>query len=332
MKMQNSSGSQSSDEAPLYIRWSPDRSPYAIELKLDLVTKILRELTEAEKLGAEVGGVLVGSFPDAYMPTLRIEDIEVIPRVSEKDAGYLIDPGQQTQFSRVRWGVRARDTAALGLFRSHLRPGPLRPSPADRGFLSAQFKHAIYAALLVQGTAPHTAAFFLATDGQLPEDPAVREFRLNEEEFRALPEVQPDPVTAEPDSEAPRQPRIRLYGIIAALLLIGLGACFLMWSFTRQTALPPWLGSSHQLQLAITGKGHLLRISWNHAARQLDGSSGATLVITDGSARREIKLGLDELRLGAVEYDTSSRHVEVTMTPQTPGAASPSESAQWDQP
>ncbi len=131
--------------------------------------------------------------------------------------------------------------------------------------------------------------------------------------------------------ELPRRHNVRLYGIVGVLLLIGLGACLLMWSFTRQATLPPWLGSSRQLQLAITGNGQLLRISWNHAARELDGSSGATLAIVDGSARREIKLGVDELRLGAVEYDRNTPHVQATMSLDNPGSSSSPASAEWDQ-
>ncbi len=319
------------DDAPLYIRWSPDHSPYAIELKLDLVAKILKELARAERLGIEVGGVLVGSFPDAYTPTIRIEDVEMIPRGSGEGATYLLDPNEQAAFAQVRWGARARGTAALGLFRSHLRSGPLRPSLADRSLLAAHFKQAIYAALLVQGKTPHAAAFFLASNGQLTDEPAVREFRFNEEEFRGLPEVQPDAPVEDENLEVPRRHNARLYGIVGVLLLIGLGACLLMWSFTKQAALPAWLGSSRQLQLAITGRGQLLRISWNHAARELDGSSGATLVITDGPARREIKLGVDELRLGVVEYDRSTPHVQATMSVETAGDNSPPESAEWGQ-
>lgn len=330
MKTPHPSEPHSPDEAPLYIRWSPDYSPYAIELKLELVGKILSELAEAEKSGLEIGGVLVGSFPDAYMPTVRVEDIEIIPRSAEEGATFLLDPGEQAGFSQLRRRGTARGTAALGLFRSHLRAGPLRPSPADRSLLAAEFKQAIYAALLVQGRAPHTAAFFLATSGQLPEEPAVREFRFNVEDFRALPEVQPDPLAPEHRFQAGRG-NMRLYGIIAALLLIGLGACLLMWSFTKQAALPPWLGRSQQLELAINGSDHLLRISWNHAARQLDGASGATLVITDGATRREIRLGLDELRLGAVDYERSSPHVEVRMNVDKAGAGAPSQSAEWGQ-
>jgi hypothetical protein len=331
VKTQNLSERQSSDDAPLYIRWSPDRSPYAIELKLDLVPKILHEVVEAERLGSEVEGVLVGSFPDAYMPTVRIENIEIIPRDGKEETIYPLDPRRETAFSQVLRRARGPGTAAVGLFRSHRGRGPLGPTMAERDLLSAEFKQAIYVVLLVQAAQPHAATFFLAAKGQLPEDPAVREFRFNEADFKALPEVQPEALPQEADFEPPRRHNFRLYAVLAALVLIGLGACFLMWSFSKQAALPQWLGPSRQLQLAVTGHDHLLRISWNHAARELDGSSGATLVITDGSTRREIKLGLDELRLGAVGYDRSNSHVEVRMNIENGGASSFSESAEWDQ-
>src|SRR5205823_5354568 len=232
-------------------------------------------------------------------------------------------------FSQALRRLRARGIATLGLFRSHLRRGPLRPSLADQSLLSAEFNQATHVALLVQATQPHAAAFFLAINGELAEEPAVREFRFNEQDFRALPEVQPEALPQQRESETPRRHNFRLYILLATLVLIGLGACLLMWSFSKEAALPPWLGRSRQLQLAITGNDHLLRISWNHTAREVDGSTGATLVITDGSTRREIKLGLDELRAGTVAYDRSSSHVEARMTIESGSGNSSTESADW---
>ena len=321
---------QAFDDAPLYIRWSPDRSPYAIELKLDLVSKVTQELARAEKSAGEIGGVLVGSFPDALTPTVRIDDVEFLPREESQTGIFLLNPKQQVLYSEVRWRPKPRATVALGLFRSHLRSVPLRPSAADRNLLSTEFKQAIYAELLVEAKPPYTGALFLSTEGLLPEEPAVREFRLNEADFRALPEVQPEALPGEQEEASPPGEKTRLYAILGTLLLVGISACLLMWSFAKQSAAPQWLSSSHQLELAITGS-RLLRISWNHAARELDGSSGATLVIADGAARSEIKLGLDELRLGAVEYDRRSPHVQVTMTVAMPGSTSVSQSAAWDQ-
>ncbi len=178
--MQKPSEQQATDEAPLYIRWNPDRSPYAIELKLDLVSKILNEMAQAQRVGIEVGGILIGALPAEYAPTLRIDDVEMVPRSPDDGPIYMLDPGQHERFSQIRWKPRAAGRVAIGFFRSHLRPGSLRPSLADRSLLSAEFKQPVYAVLLIQGAEPRTAAFFLATNGRFSEEPAVREFRFDE--------------------------------------------------------------------------------------------------------------------------------------------------------
>ena len=323
---------QPPDDAPLYIRWNPDRAPYAIELKLDLVPRILEELDRGERRGVEIGGVLIGSLPEPYMPTLRIEEIEIVPRLPGDGAVYMLDPAEHDRFSQVRWKARARDRAALGFFRSHLRPGTLKLSLADRSLLAGEFKQDIVAVLLIEGRSPHTAAFFLSANGQLPNEPSVREFRFDEAEFRSLPEVPGDaPLAQEPAAARPPRSKMRTVAVLAALLLIGVVACALMWSFSAQPLVPDWLHGSSRLQLAVAPRGRLLRISWNHAARELSDATAATLVVTDGAQRREYTLGLDELRLGAVEYQRLSPQVQITMTVTTPNAASPTESVQWPQ-
>ncbi len=334
--MQNGSEQQAREEAPLYVRWNPDRSLYAIELRLDLVPKMSEELARAEELGIEVGGVLIGSFPNASTPTLRIEDAEIVPRGAEEGAIYVPDPVlQRDQFADIRWRAKARERDAVGFFRSHLRPGVMRPSLADRSLLSAEFRDSLHAVLLMDGRAPHTAALFLTTaNGQLPGEPSVRSFRFNESEFRALPEVQPGSGPAKArETPAPGagQGSARNYATVAALVAIAVVACILMWSFAGQAALARLLDSSHPLKLAITDQDHLLRISWDHGARELDSASGATMVIADGASRREIELGLDELRLGAIEYERSTEQVQVTMVVNTPGSASPNETVDWGQ-
>lgn len=327
--MQKPSEQHRTDEAPLYIRWNPDRSAYAIEFKLDLVPKILQELAEAEKLGIEVGGVLVGALPTEYAPTLRIDDVEMVPRSPEDGPTYMLDPGQRERFSQVRWKPRAAGRTGIGFFRSHLRAGPLRPSLADRSLLSAEYKQPVYAVLLIQSGEPHTAAFFLSVNGRFSEEPAVREFRFDESEFSSLPEIPPD--TPPPDVTTARRTRMdyRFYARIAALLIIGIGACALLWFFGARTAFSRWFGSANDLQLAVAPRNRMLRISWNHSAREFGQASGATLLIRDGVSRREIKLGLDELRLGAVAYLNESPQVEVTMTLDGTGPSPFSESVSW---
>ena len=94
--------------------------------------------------------------------------------------------------------------------------------------------------------------------------------------------------------------------------------------------MPDWLATGRkQLDLKVTGNGRVLKILWNHDARQIGRASSGTVTIADGASRREIKLGGDELKMGSVEYDGAGRQVEVTITVNTPESAPLSESAKW---
>jgi hypothetical protein len=316
------------EESPFYVRWSPEHSRFAIELKLELVGKLSAALEASEKFDVEIGGVLVGAVLGGRVPSVRIEAVEMIPRGTENGGIYIPGPDHLTRFAEIRKAARAQHRTALGFFRSHCRPGPLKPSLADRSLLDTEFKNPVNLLLLVQAAAPHAAAFFVAEHGAWPEDAAVREFRLNEDEFKALPEVQAEGAGAL--AEAPgRAYSARNWYIGAALagLLVVLGG---LWLTSGGGAMPDWLAMrSHRLDLKVTPSDHLLRISWNHETRQIGPASTGSVVIVDGSSRREIKLGADELKMGAVEYDGAGRRVEITMNVNTPGTPELSESANW---
>jgi hypothetical protein len=193
--------------------------------------------------------------------------------------------------------------------------------------------------LLIKTTKPHTAAFFVAANGQLPQEPSVREFEFEENEFKALPEVPVDN-RDETDKKAPWRMhaipagKLRPYATIGALLAIAAVACALMWSFARQATIPRWFSSTNQLHLAVApengaGQRSLLRITWDHSASELNQVSGATLVIVDGALRSELPLGLDELRLGAVDYQGTNSRVNVQMMLNTPEGQTVGDSAEW---
>ena len=319
------------EEVPLYIRWSPDRSPYSVELRLGLVSKIAAQVSLSEQLGAEVGGFLQGTFPAAHVPTIRIDEIEMVSNGSDDDTVFLPNPGEFQRFSRLGGRTRVREANIIGFFRTHARTGPMQPSLADRGMLAQEFKNSPYAVLLIQAQKPHAAAFFIANNGQLPEEPSVREFDFDENEFKALPEV-----AAETQQEERAVPRARIdsaklwvYAKIGALVLIAVGACALMWSFARQANAPRWFSSGDQLHLAVAPQDHLLRITWNHSASELNQATGATLLITDGSNRSELQLGMDDLRLGSVEYQNVSSRVNAQLTLNTSGGKIVKDSAEW---
>ena len=312
------------EEAPFYVRWGPEHSPYAIELKLELVSKLASELKAVEKLDVEVGGLLIGSVLPGSPPTFRIEDVEMIP-AAESGAIFLLGPEQQQVFAELRREARARRKSAVGFFRSHCRPGPLKPSIADRTLLLAEFKQAPYLMLLIQTKAPRPAAFFVAQNGELPADVSVREFRFNEAEFKALPEVEADSALADAGETGARLPRSWFMGIAAAIAALAM----IIWFAALRAGAPGWIGPSKQLDLKVLGRDRELRISWNHDAREIGPASSATLEIVDGESRRELRLGADELKLGAVEYERASNAVEVNITVNSPNTGPITQSARW---
>ncbi len=94
----------------------------------------------------------------------------------------------------------------------------------------------------------------------------------------------------------------------------------------------PLLRSS-QLELAASREGPGLRVSWNNSSRAFDNASGARLVIRrDGSRDESVQLGLDELRLGAVEIENAAPRVDVTLAVEVPGSSSITQTVRWERP
>lgn len=314
------------EDLPLYIRWGPDRTPFGIELRLDLVPKIAAHVNVSNELGTEVGGLLIGSLTEAPVPTLRIENVEMVSNGSDDDTVFLPEP---SRFQPYAGSARdKRETGVIGFFRTHARTGPMRPSLADRSIFAQEFRNSPYAVLLIQAKSPHAAAFFIAGSGQLPDEPSVREFDFDESAFKALPEVPAESVEATHPVTA-TSGRLGLYARVAALVLIAIGACALMWSFARQPIGPRWFGSADQLQLAISADDNLLHISWNHSAKDLNQATGATLVINEGGQRSELQLGMDDLRLGSVEYQGVGGQVNAQLILNMPTGPIPADSAKW---
>ena len=305
-------------EAPLYIRWAPAGAPYAIELKLELVSRLLGEVARAERANIEIGGVLIGSFLHVSgPPTVCIQDLAVIPRRADKGSAYILGPGYEERLRAIREWAGAQGCVILGLFRSNLRPGALSPALADRSMVSGEFQQSVCALLLIQGRQPYSAAFFVAKDGRLPEEATVREFRLDEDEFNALPEIYRNQGQL-PEETKTEKSRLPLYGLLGAALVILIA--LYAWG--------PWRRSANQLGLSLSTSTGLVEISWDHSARSISKAQGATLVIQDGGNRKEVKVGLDELRLGSVEYQPATAHVAVTISVDAPGIH-PVQSAEW---
>ena len=159
-KMQTLSEHRLFDEAPLYVRWHAERPSIAIELRLDLIGKIAKEIDEAEKSSTETGGILLGTPPNAVTPTLRIDSFEIIRRRAEDGPLFMLDPKEHDRFLTTRWDDKIKGRNVVGLFRTHLRSGPLRPSLADRTLLASAFGEQLHFLMLIENAHPRSTGNF----------------------------------------------------------------------------------------------------------------------------------------------------------------------------
>jgi hypothetical protein len=306
-------------QAPLYVRWNAERLPFAVEIRLDVIGRMARAIESSQASGIEIGGTLIGSHPTPSTPTFRIEDFQLTPRRIEDGPIFMLDPREHDRFATARWEDRGDGRTTVGFFRSHRRPGALRPSLADRTLLTSEFAGQTYAALLVESGAPFTAALFIASRGELPDEPSVGEFHLDEQAFGSLPEMTPLPAPGV-QVHMPRSFPIWRYvlGILAVLVLLLAGGYF--WAVRSD--------STKGIDLAVAGD-RVLSISWNHALPEMQKASSAKLIISDGAAHREVTLSPDELSAGTVAYRRTTREVQVTLILQMPGAVSLIQSSSW---
>ena len=312
-------------DSSLYVRWNPERSPYAIELNLEVATRLAQQVSESEELGIEIGGFLFGIHPSAGFPTLRIDEFRLIPRRAEDGPVFMLDPKAYDRVMASQVEAHMMGRSPVGFFRTNTRPGPLRPSLADKLLLGGEFKENVNVVLLIQASAPYTAAFFLASHRDWPDEPSVREFFFDEAGFNALPEVQAEPEPAPQMARQPRRRSLQTWHLVTALCLI-----FAVFGIKLWLA-PPARGAftpSTGIQLAVSGD-RILRVSWNHSSSDIGRANSARLLIVDAAEHREIPIGPDELRLGTVEYQRSGPKVQVTLVLEMPDATSVSQSVAW---
>lgn len=304
--------------AQLYVRWPAERSPFAIEFRLDLVSQLSMELSRGAQQGIEIGGVMLGRMLPGRMPTLRVEAIEMIRRRPEDGSTFLLSPGQLNLFEGICQAAKSGTRTAIGLFRSHLRSELLRPSTADRSLVVEQFGGQPHALLLVQGSPPYAAAFFASDGSELPPEPTISEFPLDARALKTLPEVPVDESAAATRPIGTRSSHNRSLWLLGALAI--LVAALFVWLVAREPLQASLPRAANGIDLGITGSGSLLRIDWNHSARDVERASSATVTIQDGARRVQLSLDPGELRFGSIEYQRqrTSRLVSVAMKLYTP--------------
>jgi hypothetical protein len=139
-----------------------------------------------------------------------------------------------------------------------------------------------------------------------------------------LPELDSSPLT--PIAEVKPRRRNRWIASLAVFVLALLAVGLYLW-FVPAGLLQSF-GSSPGLDLTVAG-AQTIKISWNHSASAIGKATSARLLVDDGDKHREIPLGLDELRLGLVEYQTGHPDGKITLVLEMPGATSLIQSVTW---
>jgi hypothetical protein len=315
--------------AQLYVRWPPERASVAIELRLELVSQLSMELARGAQQGIEIGGVMLGRVLQGRIPTLRVEAVEMIRRRLDDGPTFLLNPRQLNLFKEICLAAKSGERVAIGLFRTHLRSELLRPSAADRGLISEQFEPGPHAFLVVQARAPHQAAFFVTNGTELPAEPAIDEFLLNEAALKTLPEVPAEESGSATRPLAEKATHNRSVWLLGALALVF--AALFAWLVAREPLRAPLNRSPNQINLGVTPAGDILQIHWSHSAREIARAKSAVLTILDGPRRVQLPLSPDDLRFGSVEYQrhSASRAVSVSMTLAAPDLTIPIQSISW---
>ena len=316
------------DQSPLYVRWIPDNCPYALEMQLDLITRLKSELDQSEAAGVEIGGVFVGMLPTQDSPTLRLDDVIIVPAGNVPE--FMLAPDQVSHLADMSAESRMSGRPFAGFFRSHLRDGFMAPTAVDVAAVAPQFPEGVFAFLLIgplQGVA-RQAAFFLAMRGQLSSVPSSPPFAFDERTFQSLPEV---PAEFTEDIRkfkiggAFRRPPLPWPALLSFGLVLFLICTWTMGSRISQLFRP----ASNQIDLTVVRSGPNLKITWDHSSPILNKALGATIVIMDGPSHRELKLDSDDLKLGQVSYSRLTRKVYVVMSVDAPGTKMPVQTFDW---
>jgi hypothetical protein len=320
-----------------------------VEIKIELVARILADLQVAEDMGLEGGGVLVGCFPRSIgPPLLRIDEFETVGRRGGDGLPYILLAEQRQRFTTVRKKAATRELSAVGYFRSHLRTGAFELSVGDRDLMSAEFRNSIHVALLIgkdQSGVPsdtgerHLATYFVAVNGVVQNrvDPTTFPFEADELQRLALSQprtvesrqasARKEAVTeseaqaesevteeafAEPREAGGRTRRLMWAGVglLALLALVFVG-----WGWLRPGGSSPGSSTRLELSVATQGSGNLgnqsLHVTWNHGSPMVANATKAVLTISNSATHQTIQ----EFELAPSDLSTGSVKVDMATVP-----------------
>lgn len=137
-----------------YFEWNPEGSPFSIQMHVDVIDGIARDVTEdfrgAAEGGVEVGGLLLGRVESEDQTCVRIERWQRLPCGHRFGPKFILDREDQAALvAAAEQILKTGDLSVVGLYRSHTRPG-LQLEMADFELIAQYFNDPSDIMLLVK--------------------------------------------------------------------------------------------------------------------------------------------------------------------------------------
>jgi hypothetical protein len=314
-----------------YYVWEVPGKSVVVHLNVAIIDRLAAEVMRGfglvPKRGAEVGGLLLGSFEEGAQTIVRVEDFEGIACDYKRGPSYFLTDGDREAFEEAR----ALSPSAVGYYRSHTREG-LSLGPEDIELMQRFFPSASHIALLVKpfATKVSTASFFFREDGLFQaEAPLEFPFRRRELTGEAAPprrsmlertprrreiaeERRPpvDFIESAPAPLAPLQSSRARSGwawipLSFVFLLLGVVLGF-QAALTMGPKAPGSRGANYSLGLTVMKDGTNLSVKWDRDAPAVKAAQRGLLEIEDGASTKPVELDQAQLRNGNVLFTNSS--------------------------
>jgi len=197
-----------SDPAPAvetkhFFAWEPPEERISIQLRLDVMERMERDVIEAfkalPKRGAEVGGLLLGRAEQGDPQRVFIDDFVAVACEYRRGPSYFLSETDQAELERTLSRCQSR---VVGFYRSHTRQN-LSLDEEDQRRIHTYFSGPSNVFLLIKplSVTNCVAGFFFWREGVVHGEASQLEFRFGGRSLPAASSVQ-----AEPDG--PRLPMV----------------------------------------------------------------------------------------------------------------------------
>src|SRR5215471_11193633 len=188
---------------PYYV-WEVPGKPISIQVPFEVIDRmtpdILRGFGALKRRGAEVGGILLGTFEEGERLKVSIEDFEAVQTEYLTGPSYNLSENDLVSFEAALERRRSEQLGGLtvvGFYRSHTRD-ELYMDDADLSLASRYFAGPENVFLLVKPFAsrPCIGGFFFWEDGEIYRESSYAQFPFHRKELGggdALPPPAPAP-------------------------------------------------------------------------------------------------------------------------------------------